>query len=462
MIVKIRSVFRGYLISITSVIISIIVVISCSKSDNNTTQTPPPVTASLASVTTSVASSIGQTSATSGGTVNGDGGSAITARGICWATTQNPTTDNSKTTETGTTGAFSSTISGITGNTLYYVRAYAINSAGTAYGAQISFTTTNIPATLPVVTTTAVTAITFTTATSGGNVTSDGGGAITARGVCWSTTTNPTTANSKTTDAGTLGSFSSAITGLTSGNLYYVRAYATNSAGTVYGNEISFNAGSNGPVGGNAVCDGTKPTVVVEITSSTGKIWMDRNLGASRAATSSTDYEAYGCLYQWGRGNDGHAGMTWTSSTAGTPVNGTTTTLSTTDTPGNALFILNTSGSQNWISPSNTNLWRGVNGINNPCPSGFRLPTSDELKAEFKAYAIKNAATAFSSIHKFVPAGGRGSDSGLLNSTGKSGWYWTSTTGINQSDQPYFDVSTAIPAGANFRAFATSVRCIKN
>ncbi len=94
---------------------------------------------------------------------------------------------------------------------------------------------------LPTLTTTAVTSITGTTAQSGGNITADGGAAVTARGVCWSTAANPTTANSKTADGSGTGVFSSSVNGLTAGATYYVRAYATNSAGTAYGNELSFN-----------------------------------------------------------------------------------------------------------------------------------------------------------------------------------------------------------------------------
>lgn len=93
--------------------------------------------------------------------------------------------------------------------------------------------------------------------------------------------------------------------------------------------------------GGLAKCDGYTGTTIVPVTSTTGKVWMDRNLGASRAAISSTDFEAYGCLYQWGRGNDGHASINWTSSAAGTPLNGATAILAQTDVPGNALFITN-------------------------------------------------------------------------------------------------------------------------
>jgi hypothetical protein len=101
-------------------------------------------------------------------------------------------------------------------------------------------TTTNTTVKLPVLTTTAI-VLGPNSITGGGNVTSDGGGAITARGVCWAKTTNPTIANSKTTEAGTVGAFSSVIPRPAgTGNLYYVRAYATNSAGTAYGNEEGF------------------------------------------------------------------------------------------------------------------------------------------------------------------------------------------------------------------------------
>jgi uncharacterized protein (TIGR02145 family) len=93
----------------------------------------------------------------------------------------------------------------------------------------------------PIITTTAISVITQTTATSGGNITSDGGATVTARGVCWSTTTGPTAAlSTKTTDNTGTGTFTSSITALTAGTVYYVRAYATNVAGTAYGNEISF------------------------------------------------------------------------------------------------------------------------------------------------------------------------------------------------------------------------------
>jgi hypothetical protein len=440
---------------------------SCSADSEN--QDPP----NELTVTTASVSGINQTTATSGGTVVYEGDLTVDAVGVCWSTEQNPTISGSKTTEPGTTGEFTSTIDGLTASTMYYVRAYATNSDGTVYGNELSFTTAATPIVLPTVTTAAVSAITQTTATAGGNVTAQGSAAITERGVCWATTANPTTANFKTTTAGTTGAFTSPVTGLTAGTMYYVRAFATNSGGTSYGTQVSFTTTATaapGPVGGSAICNGSQPTTVVPITSITGKIWMDRNLGASRAATSSTDWQAYGCLYQWGRGNDGHASVTWIQGqedawgvNAGTPVNGTTYTQTSSDTPPNALFIADqTSMPYDWRSPSNDNLWQGVSGINNPCPAGYRVPTKAEFQAEIAAYAITGPTSAYNSIHKFPLAGDRAFDSGAVRNQGHDMWLWTSTTVGHNS------INVSIMPGAvysntdNGRSGGYSVRCIKN
>ena len=192
-------------------------------------------------------SDIATTTATSGGNITSDGGAAVSARGVCWSTSANPTTADSKTTDGTGTGSFTSSITGLTAATLYYVRSYATNSSGTTYGTQVSFTTASITAPT-LAATTAVSSIAATTASSGGNVTADGGASVTARGICWSTSSNPTTADSKTTDGTGTGSFSSSLTGLTSATLYYVRAYATNSSGTSYGTEVSFTTSASLPV----------------------------------------------------------------------------------------------------------------------------------------------------------------------------------------------------------------------
>ncbi|MCX6224285.1 MAG: hypothetical protein NTV01_05970, partial [Bacteroidia bacterium] len=226
----------------------------------------------LPTVTTTAISGITNISAVGGGNVTGDGSSTVTARGVCWSTAQNPTTANTKTTDGTGTGVFTSNLTGLTFTTIYYVRAYAVNSSGTAYGDQVSFTTYG---NLPVVTTTPVTNVTASGATSGGNVTSTGGTAITARGVCWSLTQNPTIANPKTTDGTGSGVFVSNITGLSPNTPYYVRAYATNSTGTVYGSEHTFMTRMSVPLvttavitnisnisatgGGNVTSDGGTP-----------------------------------------------------------------------------------------------------------------------------------------------------------------------------------------------------------
>ncbi|NMC39448.1 MAG: hypothetical protein GYA41_14095 [Bacteroidales bacterium] len=189
-------------------------------------------------VTTTAASAITQTSATSGGNVTSTGGATVTARGVCWSTSVSPTIADSRTTDGTGAGTFTSSITGLTPGTRYYVRAYATNSVGTAYGNEISFTSGAVSA--PVLTTTAASAIGITSATSGGNITSNGGGAITEKGVCWGTSPNPTTSGSHTSDGTGTGSFSSSLTGLSTGTLYYIRAYATNSAGTSYGNQLTF------------------------------------------------------------------------------------------------------------------------------------------------------------------------------------------------------------------------------
>ena len=190
----------------------------------------------LPTVTTSEVTNIGNTTAKCGGEVT-EGDYTVTARGVCWSTADNPTIDDSHTVDGGGAGSFTSNITGLTENTTYYVRAYATSSAGTVYGETRTFVTTEYI--LPTVTTSDVNNITSTTAKCGGEVT-EGDFIVTARGVCWNTTDNPTIDDSHTVDGGGAGSFISNITGLTENTTYYVRAYATSSEGTVYGETRTF------------------------------------------------------------------------------------------------------------------------------------------------------------------------------------------------------------------------------
>lgn len=189
---------------------------------------------------TTAAFSITQISAYSGGLITNSGASNITNRGVCYSNTNpNPTIVNSKTNDGTGIGEYNSTLVNLSPNTLYYIRAYATNSVGTAYGDAKSFTTTS--AAIPVVSsTTAATFITQTTAVSGGNVTNESGSKVTSRGLCWSnTTSSPTILNSKTVDYSSLGTFTNSLTSLAPQTTYYVRAYATNGVGTAYGPAIS-------------------------------------------------------------------------------------------------------------------------------------------------------------------------------------------------------------------------------
>ncbi len=192
------------------------------------------VSASLPSITTTVPSYISTTFAYSGGLISSDGGGLVTGRGVCWSVQQTPTIADSTTQDGTGTGPFTSNITNLTPGITYYVAAYATNIAGTAYGVVDSFTTLSsvVP---PSVTTAGVTQVLAKTAQGGGSVTSWGGDSVKVRGVCYSVQSSPTVADSVTVDGSGLGTFVSGLANLTPATTYYVRAYATNSAGTGYG-----------------------------------------------------------------------------------------------------------------------------------------------------------------------------------------------------------------------------------
>ena len=268
-------------------------------------------------VTTDSVVNVTCSSATCDGNVIDDGGASVIARGVCWSTSQNPMVSDSHTTDGSGTGNFISSITGLTETTTYYVRAYATNEAGTSYGSQMSFTT--MPVYLPIVTTDSVTNVTWSSATCGSNVTDDGGYSVTARGVCWSTSQNPTIADSHTTDGIGTGSYISSITGLTETITYYVRAYATNETGTSYGNQESFTTESMPCPGAATVSDYDNNTYnTVKIGN---QCWMKENLRTTHYAdgtfislgsitstttayrycpnNSSSNVSTYGYLYNW-------------------------------------------------------------------------------------------------------------------------------------------------------------------
>ena len=290
---------------------------SCEK---NSTE----ITVNVPEVTTADVSEITDTTAQCGGTITSDGGATVTARGVCWSKYQTPTIYDNKTSDGTGESSFTSYITGLTASTTYYVRAYATNSAGTGYGSAMSFTTEEAP-NVPELVTADVSEITDTAAQCGGTITSDGGATVTAHGVCWSTNQNPTVANDTTNDGTGAGSFTSYITGLTASTTYYVRAYATNIAGTGYGSAMSFTTeeaptGTVTDVDGNTyqtvkigdqwwMVENLKVThyrngdVIPNETSST--TWSNLTTGAyCNYGNNTNNVDTYGQLYNWYAVND--------------------------------------------------------------------------------------------------------------------------------------------------------------
>jgi hypothetical protein len=193
-------------------------------------------------VTTTAVTAVSTTTASAGGTVTSDGGDLVTVHGVVYSTDPNPTLSDSVLIVAGTTGIYTAELTALTPETTYYVKAYATNGVGTSYGSIESFTTNAVAmvALEPTVTTTVVTGVSTTTASAGGTVTSDGGDLVTVHGVVYSTDPNPTLSDTVLIVAGTTGSYTAELSGLTPETTYYVKAYATNGVGTSYGSIESF------------------------------------------------------------------------------------------------------------------------------------------------------------------------------------------------------------------------------
>jgi uncharacterized protein (TIGR02145 family) len=351
--------------------------------------------ATLPNLTTTVATSITGTSAVSGGNVTNDGGAPVTSRGLCYDTSTNPTTNNNVVSSGSGLGNFVANMSGLATNTTYYVRAFATNSAGTAYGNEIVFST----ATLPTLTTTSVTSITSTTAISGGDVTSNGGGSVTSRGVCYDTTNNPTILDSKVVSGSGLGTFSTNLTGLKGYTKYFVRAYATNSVGTAYGNEYSFTTTSM--LATNATCD----SQYISVTGCGGQTTLIYN----------------GYTYQLVE----IGGQCWFAENlrATTYRDGTQINYPGTDT---IAWTNNTSGAYAYYSDniSNGNIygalynWYAVNNPKRLCPNGWHIPSDCEWM-----YLENSLGMSVLEQQSSPPIGQpRGTDQGTQMKS-ISGWY---------------------------------------
>ena len=248
-------------------------------------------------VTTSEVENVGTTTASCGGNVMDDGGAEVTERGVCWSTNHSPVATGSHATSGSGMGEFACNMNNLAGNTTYYVRAYAKNVKGVAYGEEKSFTTLD----KPTVSTASVTNIGNTTATGGGNVISNGGATVTERGICWSTSHNPTISGSHANSGTGTGEFMVSMTNLTPNTTYYVRAYAINSQGSAYGEEVNFKtsqtptytiavsanpSGSGSVTGGGTYEQGQSCTVTA--TAATGYNFQKWTENGSQVSTNAT------------------------------------------------------------------------------------------------------------------------------------------------------------------------------
>jgi uncharacterized protein (TIGR02145 family) len=393
-------------------------------------------------VTTADVNGATQTSAYSGGEVTSDGGASVSERGVCWNIAANPDKSNSITSDSTGTGSFISHLTGLTPNSLYYVRAYATNSEGTSYGNQVSFTT---PAeSVPTVITSGVKSITLTTASGGGIIPSDGGVAVTERGTCWNTTGTPTIADNHTSDWTGSGQFTSTLTDLVIGTTYYVRAYAINSLGTSYGDEVVF----------------THSETVTDIEGNTygvvtigTQVWMGENLKSTKFNDGTN------ILYMAG-------GADWALSSY--PVFCVYNNESGYLTTFGALY--------NWFAVNTGKL----------CPDGWHVPTSDEvdllignLGGENVAggklketgtvhWSAPNSGATNSSGFTALPGGGRynkPSYPGIFTDLRYACYLWSATEGSSSGLAYGYELDFSRSTANKEEKPVTdgkSVRCIKN
>ena len=195
----------------------------------------------------------------------------------------------------------------------------------------------------------------------------------------------------------------------------------------------------------------TAPPPIPTVTSTTGQVWMDRNLGASQVATSKTDAAAYGDLYQWGRNSDGHQLRT-SSVTSGSVASGSE----------GANFVRNSSFPYDWLTTQDNTRWGAVKTANDPCPSGFRIPTDPEFNAELTAYSINSLTGAYASVLKLTAAGYRNGtfSIGVIYDVGNEGYYWTSTVNTHNARYLGFTYNTAFSSNDS-RTNGYSIRCIQ-
>jgi uncharacterized protein (TIGR02145 family) len=224
---------------------------------------------------------------------------------------------------------------------------------------------------------------------------------------------------------------------------------------------ISFGAVEGPPAGYasdyQSCLPGGNTTEIVNVTNPvTGMTWMDRNLGASQVAETSSDTNSYGDLYQWGRFADGHQ-----CRDSDTHPTNATTAVPNEENGWDGKFILETSSPYDWLMTQNDNLWYGTQGVNNPCPGGYRLPTEAEWVAEKDTWSSQNASGALLSPLKLPVSGYRNRSDGGPFLVGLYGIYWSSSVSGSNARRLGFYSSDAGMLSSD-RAYGYAVRCLKD
>lgn len=387
--------------------------------------------------------------ATFNGEVVNEGSKLVTERGFVYSKNENPSVSDSKIVSGFGIGTFNSKIQNLEKNSKYFFRSFAKNEIGLAYGDTKSFTAADNKT--PTVNTKAVTILNNTYVSLSGELIENGGLDNFEIGFVVGLKPNADFSNSikvtvfNSTFQGFILPFIVQLK-LAANKKYYIRAFAINEKGTAFGSELQLNTPSSNPNNFGTIT-----------STRTGRIWMDRNLGALQVATNINDAMARGDLYQWGRQADGHE----------IRVSETTTTLSTSDNPQNGLFII--SGvKKDWKVNSNNNLWQPKTNLNNVCPVGFRVPTIDEFRAEGEG-VIKYSDNGTEMGELKLPSTGiRNSDGSNyypLNSNIVNLNYWTSSVFDNDYvyslTKDYYNRNSNLSI-INPKSQGLPVRCIKD